>query len=126
MRPKILTNSTIVTAQLIEVNGKAGTKTVIWRPEREIKNRVSFAIVMPVKLFKPSQFLHLPNHIEQVFKLKVIGGSGQFDWDTSSPAVAVASYNRVHPKSVGTALLQVSDKMNEKNFDTIEVNLQYL
>jgi hypothetical protein len=55
--------------------------------------------------------------------LRVLGGSGSFEWDTSNPNIAVASFNRVHPKSIGSAVLHVSDKMNEKNFDTIEVRV---
>lgn len=78
---------------------------------------------MPVKLFKPNGSLHLPNHSDQIFKLKVIGGSGKFEWDSTNPNVAVASFSKVHPKSVGTAILQVTDLMNEKNFDSISVRI---
>ncbi|KAL4472934.1 hypothetical protein ABPG72_007811 [Tetrahymena utriculariae] len=121
VRPKVLTNSTTVAAQLIEVKGKTQNSETIWKPEKEIKNKVNISIVMPLKLFKPGNFIHLPLHSEQIFKLKVVGGSGQYEWDTSNTTIAVTSYNRVHPKSIGSAKLHVSDKMNEKNFDEIEV-----
>lgn len=67
---------------------------------------------MPVKLVKPDTHLNLPHSTtnKQNFKIRVLGGSGQYQWSSSNNSVAqVDSHGIITVVGLGECLVTVSD-----------------
>ncbi|EGR28647.1 nucleoporin 210, putative, partial [Ichthyophthirius multifiliis] len=124
IKPVQLVPLTEISSNLIKVTNPLDKSNAYYpKAGREIKNQIDVQIVMPVKLLKPSETIYLPNLKKQVFKLHVIGGSGEYKWDSTDNNVFESSQNRIHVKKAGFGQLFVSDKYNENNKDVVNVQI---
>ena len=85
------------------------------------------AVVMPVKLVKPDTHLNLPHTTtnKQTFNLKVLGGSGQYQWSSSNSSVAqVDSHGIIRVVGLGECLVTVTDQNSKRNRDQIKVHVR--
>lgn len=77
--------------------------------------------LLPVRPLLPTAYLHLP--VEETFKLRVVGGSGIYDYSVNSEAAVVSSLGVLMCKQLGEAEITVADRSHAANKAVIRLKV---
>lgn len=78
-----------------------------------IKKEILITSFLPVKVILPDDYLHLP--VGEIFKLKLLGGTGVYDFDINHEVATVSNINLLQAKSVGDLTVTVRDRNHLAN-----------
>jgi hypothetical protein len=79
----------------------------------ELRSQLEVTALLPIRPLLPNNYLHLP--VDETFKLRLVGGSGVFDYSTSNEAATVSSLGVIACKQPGEANITVNDRHHSAN-----------
>jgi hypothetical protein len=87
----------------------------------ELKSQLEVSALLPVRPLLPTPYLHLPS--EETFKLRVVGGSGIYDYSVSNEAAVISSLGVLVCKQAGEAEIVVADRSHAANRAVIRLRV---
>lgn len=80
---------------------------------KELKSQFEVTALLPIRPLLPTNYLHLP--VDETFKLRLVGGSGVFDYSTSNDVATVSSLGVIACKQPGEANITITDRHHSAN-----------
>jgi hypothetical protein len=85
---------------------------------------VSITALLPIRVLLPSNSLHLP--VDETFKLRLVGGSGLYDFSVSNEIGLISSQGVLACKQVGEANITIIDRSHSANRAIVHLRVSNL
>lgn len=89
-----------------------------------LRKETSIHSFLPVGVILPNGYLHLP--VGEYFKLKMLGGTGLFDFEINNEVATVSSIYVLHARAVGDITVTIRDRNHLSNTVTFRLKVSEL